>query len=232
MKKLTLKNLLNKIWSKRLRVFLNISTLNVQPFVNSCLKWSQLASKEVVKAMIFYNTLLFYCSQVKIGFFDPCQVSAFNTIIRNNNTRHKHIKLSSFFFNKIKYFYPMCVRIFCYKIFCVLIVCYRIFIWCLKLLKSLGGQLYLRNSFWQATFYFRPPTLANNLLNYRGIAHTSDKEPKKSHKCGKCGLCGNHGGLQNMVMDKQEIKTKHKPRIKGNFRLPRLRNICSGVQNM
>ena len=59
--------------------------------------------------------------------------------------------------------------------------------------------------------YCRPPTLGNSLLNYRRIAHNHKKDENhqnKTKKCGQCGLCGNYGGLPNMVVDDNTIKTK------------------------
>ena len=65
--------------------------------------------------------------------------------------------------------------------------------------------------------YCRPPTLGNSLQNYRKISHnhTNDEDlVNKTRKCGKCGLCGNFGGLLNMVMDNNLIKTKDNKTIK------------------
>ena len=66
--------------------------------------------------------------------------------------------------------------------------------------------------------YSRPPTLGNQLLKYRNIAHGfNSKQQLTSRKCGKCGLCGNHGNLKiNMVSDAEEIQSEHGKIIKIN----------------
>ena len=64
--------------------------------------------------------------------------------------------------------------------------------------------------------FSKPPTLAQQLLNYRDIAK-GEKTSKTSNKCMKCGLCGHFGGLKNMVKEcsiikcnKETIKLKKK----------------------
>ena len=57
--------------------------------------------------------------------------------------------------------------------------------------------------------FCKPPTLANQLLNYKVISHNTNSRNniKIGKKCFKCGLCGNHGRLrQNMVLEKNKLQ--------------------------
>ena len=70
------------------------------------------------------------------------------------------------------------------------------------------------------TVYARPPTILNMVTNYRSFSKKSLQEEHSvmktggSRKCGKCGLCGNHGKLNSMVVESDEIVRKDGVRIR------------------
>ena len=53
----------------------------------------------------------------------------------------------------------------------------------------------------------RPPTLGNQLTNYKTIAQgdITSTESLGSHPCNHCGLCGKHGSLNNMVLATEKL---------------------------
>ena len=57
--------------------------------------------------------------------------------------------------------------------------------------------------------FCKPPTLANQLLNYKVISHNTSisNNSKVGNKCLKCGLCGCHGKLKNnMVLEANTVQ--------------------------
>ena len=56
--------------------------------------------------------------------------------------------------------------------------------------------------------YCRPPTLRNQLTNYKYIAREdgTSSESRGCQPCNRCGLCGNFGSMQNMVLATDKIR--------------------------